>query len=623
MLGDHNTQHNLNVIAAVLKRLQPLRQPIEQMRWLSERFVPPPGFAEAEAAIRKLGTVVLLGPPGAGRTAAAQMLVFNSRSGQGDLHELDPQEPDEGSSSCIDPDLIGNGDGMWVDLSGASQQLWSQLQKELPGLHHHVQERNARLVVIQPHELDLRADFRPYVTHIASPRREEVFGHLLDVEGLAYGADQPTPDFLKSSRSMGDIRRFVDDILDARKQRVGQADKGDLQRWIAAAEQPTSPRETPVSEALTKLTLASQRALLLSVAMLHGAHPDVINGAATALMASLPGELDAALNRPPLGERLREVSAETDAARHVRFTSPGYETAVRLFFWRHFPELHDVLANWVRTTLGSNELSPEDRVEMARGFAAQCLGIRYRRYWTDLVEHLTAQQSNPASELAAAAVLRVGLGDEANSRTFRRQIYDWSTANGTSGSLATVLVVACQQMTRTHSGEALVRLHHLARRHPERTDIWDALTDVVYSNGSLLRLLLARLADRPFETTRAVDARIFLHVADPARLTARQPTSQAPITQSDLTRLLAAGWTLAFTRLPDTEWASRASDWLRCAAEDDARRRPLLNVLIEGGRPATAVLPQLYGLAHRAPFRDVIADLVLNQISAAQGVELP
>jgi hypothetical protein len=178
-------------------------------------------------------------------------------------------------------------------------------------------------------------------------------------------------------------------------------------------------------------------------------------------------------------------------------------------------------------------------------------------------------------------------------------------------------------MIRTHPGEALVRLHHLARQHPERTDIWDALSDVVHDNGSLLHLLLSRLADRPFETTRTVDARIFLHVADPGRLAARRPTSQPPITQIDLSRRLASGWTLAFTRLPGTEWASRASDWLRCAAEDDTSRRPLLNVLIEGGRPAIAVLPQLYGLAHRAPFRDVIADLILNQISAVQGVELP
>ena len=626
MLGDGNTQNNLSIIAAGLKRFQqryPLYQPIDQLHRLAQRFVPPPGFAEAQAALRELRTVVLLGPPGAGRTAAAQMLVFSSRSGRGELHELDPQEPDEGSWPRIDPDLIGQEDGMWVDLSDADQQLWSQAQRELPALLRRVQERNARLVVIQPHDLDLRADFRAYLKRIGSPRQEEGFGQLLRVEGLTDGADLPAPDFLKGQRSMADIRQFVDDILDAKEQRTDPADKGSLQRWIAAAEQPTPPRETPVSEAVTKLTLASQRALLLSVAMLHGAHADVINGAASALVASLPGEPDAALDQHPLGERLREVGAETDTARHVRFTRSGYEAAVRLFFWRHYPELHGILATWVRTTLGSNDLSEDDRTEMARGFADQCLDARYQRYWTDLVEHLTAQQSDTARELAAAAILLAGLGDAANSRAFRRQIYDWSRASGTSGSLATVLLAACQQMARTHPREALVRLHHLARWHPERTDIWDALVDVVYGNRPLLRLLLSRLTDRPFETTRTVDARIFLRVADPARLTARQPASQPPIAQSDVTRQLAAGWTLAFTRLPGTEWASRASDWLRCAAEDDTSRHPLLNVLIEGGRPATAVLPQLYGLAHRAPFRDVIADLVLNQISAVQGVELP
>jgi hypothetical protein len=139
----------------------------------------------------------------------------------------------------------------------------------------------------------------------------------------------------------------------------------------------------------------------------------------------------------------------------------------------------------------------------------------------------------------------------------------------------------------------------------------------------LLRLLLSRLTDRPSETTLTVDARIFIHVADPARLTTRQPGSRPPIAQSDVARQLAAGWTRAFTLLPDTEWASRAGGWLRYAAMDSSSRHPLLNVLIEGGRPTTAVLPQLYGLAYRAQFRDEIADLVLNQISAVQGVELP
>jgi hypothetical protein len=623
MAGDHNTQHNLNIIAAGLKRLQPLRQPIDHLRWLAERFVPPPGFGEAQAAIRELRTVILDGPPGAGRTAAAQMLVFSSWSGQGELHELDPQEPDEGSSFHIDPDLIGREDGMWMDLSDKSQQLWIQIQKDLPELHHCVQERDARLIVIQPNGLGLRADFRPHLRLIGSPQQQEVFRHLLEVEGLANGAASPAPDFLRNPRFMNDIRRFVDDILDARDQQANESDKGDLRRWIAAAERPTSPRETRVSEALSGLPLASQRALLLSVAMLHGAHADVIDSAASALVAHLRGEPDAVLNRPPLGERLREVGAETDPARHVRFTSSGYERAVRLFFWRHFPELHSTLADWVRTTLNSNDLSDDDHTEMAGGFATQCLDARYQHYWTSLVERLTAQRSNPACELAAVAVLRVGLADEANSRTVRRQIYDWSRANDTSGSLATVLVSACQQMTQTHPAEALVRLHHLARRHQKRMDIWDVLVVVVYGNEPLLRLLLSRLTNGPPETTRAVDARIFLHVADPARLTARQLANQSPIAQSDIARQLVEGWTLAFTRLPGTEWASRASDWLRCAAEDDTYRLPLLNALIEGGRQAPAVLPQLYGLAHRAPHLEVIADLVLNHISAVQGIELP
>jgi TIR domain len=623
MFGDGNTQNNLSLITEGLKRLQqrhPIHQPIDHLHRLAERFVRPPGFSEALAVLRELRTVVLIGQPGSGRTAAAQMLLFNSRSGSGELYELDPQEPDEGSSFYIDPDLISRDDGMWVDLSGASRQLWNQIQKELPALHHRVQEGNARLVVIAPHGMDLRADFRPYLKRIDRPRQEEAFGHLLRVEGLADSADLPTPDSLNNLQSMDSIIQFVDDILTAKEQQAG---KGDLQSWIAVAEKPTSPRETPVSEALAKLTSASQRALLLSVAMLHGAHADVINGAASALMARLPGEPDAALGRLPLGERLREVGAETNAARQVHFARSGYEATVRLFFWRHFPELHDVLATWVGATLGSNDLSDDDRAEMAGGFAAQCLDSRYQRYWTAMVGHLTAQRSDPARELAAAAILREGLGDEANSRTFRRQIYDWSRSSGTRGSLATVLVAACQQMSRTHPGEALVRLHHLARQHPERTDIWDVLVDVVYGNRRLLRLLLSRLTDRPSETTLTVDARIFIHVADPARLTTRQPGSRPPIAQSDVARQLAAGWTRAFTRLPDTEWASRAGGWLRYAAMDSSSRHPLLNVLIEGGRPTTAVLPQLYGLAYRAQFRDEIADLVLNQISAVQGVELP
>jgi hypothetical protein len=75
--------------------------------------------------------------------------------------------------------------------------------------------------------------------------------------------------------------------------------------------------------------------------------------------------------------------------------------------------------------------------------------------------------------------------------------------------------------------------------------------------------------------------------------------------------------------LPAEEWASRARDWLGRAVEDNAGQRSgLVDLLVDGARHAPAVLPQLYWLARRSAFRDAIADVVLEKVSAAQGVEL-
>jgi hypothetical protein len=619
-IGDGNTQNNFLTYAFTrLKAIQPLRQPVDQLRWLSDRFVAPPGFDAAQAAIRNPGTVVLIGAPGSGRTTAAQMLVFRSWSGQGKVHELEPQQPDDGSSFYIDADLIARDDGMWMDLSDADSELWDRIQKELPEVRQRVLDCRARLVIIQPHWAELRPDFEPFQKRIGKPPQLDAFYQHLRAECLANGEQPITPHSLTGPRSMSDVRRLVVDILYAKEQSGG---KGGLADWIAAADQPTSPRETRVSEAIVKLTSAADRALLLSVAMLHGAHADVIDSAATSLLARLPCESETALERAPLGERLRKVGAEADAVRHVRFAHSRYEAAVRMFFWRHFPELHNTITEWVQEELDSDDLSDDDRTELARGFVAQCLDDRYQSRWTDMVKHLTAQRVNPSRELAAAAILQVGLGDEANGRTFRRQIYDWSRESGASGSLTTVLVAACQQMAETHAAEALVRLHHLARRHPGRTDVRDALAEVAHRDQWLLRLLLSRLANGRSSAMQETDARIFLDTVD-ALSTDFRWASQPLIARGDTARQLAAGWALAFTCLPADEWASRVYDWLRRSVEDEANRHALVDVLVEGARQIPAVFPQLYGVAHRAPFGDVIADVVLTKISAVQGVELP
>jgi hypothetical protein len=611
-IGDGNTQINyLNY--ARLKELQPLPEPIDHLRWLDDRFVPPPGFDAALTAIKPVGTVVLDGPPGTGRTAAAKMLAFRSWPGSGKPHELHPQEPGEGAWLHIDPGLVGRGDAMWLDLSNASSELWIKIQNELPALHTRVQALEARLVVIQPYALGLRSDFLQYLRRIGSPGQTEVFSHLLQIEGLAIGNCVPQAKFLEKQRSMADIRQFVDDILSAKDQ---SEETGNLEEWIHAAEQPTSPREASISGSLAGLSLA-ERVLLFCVAMLHGAHADVIDGAAARLLARMPGHYGVTLEEPPLGDRLRKVGASIDIRRCVRFTHSGYDTTIRLFFWRHFPELHQTLTSWVGETVGSSELSDEDRAELASGFASQCLDDdRYKFRWVAMVEGLTAESPRPSRELAAAAILRVGLGDRTNSRQFRRQIYDWSTGR-TSEGLATVLVIACQQMSETHPAEALVRLHHLARHHDQRLDIWDALLDVAYSSRQMLRLLLARLTDRPAEIAHKVDPHIFLYVADPAHFTL------SLVAEDESARQLAAGWALAFARLAGSGWGPRANDWFTHAAEDDANRHALLNVLVDGARQTPGMLSQLYALAYHSPFRDVIAEFVLERISAVQGVELP
>ena len=392
-VGDGGTQ---NIFLSERPRArQPRQQPIDRLRWLADRFVQPPNFDAAASALLKPGTVVLDGRPGAGRTTAAKMLLLGSSSEAEHVHELLPEEPREETSFWLSPDSVAPEDRVWVDLSGPEQLgLWDVIQGELPTLHARVLTCNARLVVIKPYGAELRPDFRQFRRTIERAPAKEVFTHLLQVEGLLHGEDLALPRSLADMPSMADIQQFIDYVLDARDHSAGE---GDLASWITAAEERASPQEEHVAKALATLTDASERALLLSVAMLHGAHADVIDRAATALLVSLQDQPGTALGRCPLHKRLVKVGVNPDTMRHVRFTRPGYEFAVRAFFWKHFPELHKPIATWVRATIDSKELSEAEQEDLAQGFVDQCLEPRYQGFWTDLVKHLTTDsQARPA-----------------------------------------------------------------------------------------------------------------------------------------------------------------------------------------------------------------------------------
>jgi hypothetical protein len=616
-VGGGNTQNNY--LGEPPKARQPRQQPADRLRWLADRFVRPPNFDAAAAALLAPGTVVLDGQPGTGRTAAAKMLLLGSAPEAERIHELLPGEPGEETSFRLSPDSVAPEDRVWVDLSSPEKSgLWNVIQGELPTLHARVLECDARLVIIKPDGAELRPDFREFRWTIERAPAKEVFNRLLRTEGLLHGEDLALPRFLADMPSMADIQQFVDYVLDARERSAGE---GDLASWSAAAEERASPQEKHVTEALTRLTEAPGRALLLSVAMLHGAHADVIDRAATALLVSLQDQPGTALGRFPLHERLVKVDAKPDTMRHVRFTRPGYEFAVRAFFWKHFPELHNPIAAWVRNTIDSGELSQAEQGNLARGFVDQCLERRYQGLWTDLVEHLTRKSASPPCIAVATAVLRHGLRDQKSGRTFRQQIYRWSTAGDLSLRLAGVLVEACDEMAGTYPEQALVRLHHVVRHYPEQADARETLTGLASSDPWLLSYFLHRLSGTRSEEAPDTDVGLFLSIADAGLFTTRWPASRL-IAQRQVAGDLAAGWTLAFMRLPAETWAPAAHRWLSYAAEDDVNRGALLDVLVDGAGLRADLLSRLFGIAHRSEFRDVISRPLLKKISAAQGVGL-
>lgn len=249
--GDGNTQNNY--LGPPAKIRQPRQQPTDRLRWLADRFVKPPGFDAAAAALLKPGTMVLDGQPGVGRTTAAKMLLLGSSSEAEKVHELPLPETREETPFWHRTDSVEADGRLWADLSDPEQAgFWDAVENELPALHARALECNARLVVIKPWDAGLRSDFREFRRTIGRAPAEAVFCHLLRAEGLLLHGDAPgLPGSLTGTPPMAVIQQFIGYVLDARDPSAGD---GDLASWITAAEERASPREEHVTEALATLT---------------------------------------------------------------------------------------------------------------------------------------------------------------------------------------------------------------------------------------------------------------------------------------------------------------------------------------------------------------------------------
>jgi hypothetical protein len=606
----------------------------DQLSWLRRVLVDPCGMGKARVTLAGTGTVILDGAPGSGRTSAARILLREYRRDGGAFHELLPEEDE---LSLRDPALVEAGDQLLLDLSAAADHQWSAARADLPALRKAVHEQRAHLVVVMPHGGVLDPDLQHYRVEIQRPLDREVFRRHLRAYGVPHEQYmQPdvttVTEFLDGRRPMREIADFADLVRRARE----SAGPGEgFAQWCATAKRARNDRRKEVGALVAGLREAPQRALLITVSMLHGAHADVIHRAVHILLRTLdsPTEGISLLQHRDLAEQLAEISATTGPGGHVRFTELDYDSAVRAHFWDHLPDLRPHLGAWAARVVELNDphVSPAVRDGLVARIAGQYLRTGRGEGLAALAERWSSGAASRARLEAAVHALTCGLDDPAHGRDFRERIYQWCAHRRLSGEFAQVLVRVCADvLAASHPDQALLRLYYLARREFGTTRALQALCDLATSSRRLRRRLLDRLARSDFSLP---DLGIFLRVCDPVPLTDSTDAPRALVEEDGAQRSLTTCWQAVLIELPRATWQPHAERWFHAAADGTGHRGELLlDLLVSAaercGDRRGEVFASLFASARGAertapagPARSAeITELLLQKITMAQGL---
>ena len=595
-------------------------------------LVAPAGMGAARHQLADTGTVILDGPPGSGRTSVARVLLRECDQDTGVFQELLPDEEDELSLS--NPALVGTGDRLLLDLSAATAVQWAQARADLSALRKTVHEQRAHLVVVMPHGQLLDPDLQHCRIEIERPDGPQVFRRHLRVHGVPCEPDPTATAFLAEPRPMREIADFADLVRRARE--AAGAEEGFAQ-WCASASKARDDRRAEIATLVAGLREGPQRALLITVAMLHGAHADVIHRAARLLLTTLksPPDEQPLLQRKDLAERLSEISAGAGPDGHVRFTELDYDAAVRAHFWDHIPDLRQPLGTWVARSVESNDpyVTRELRASLVERLAEQYLRAGRGEGLAFLAEDWSAGTASRARLEAAVHALTCGLDDPVQGRNFRRRIYQWCAHRQLKGEFAQVLVQVCADVIAVgHPDQALYRLYHLARRERETTRALEALCGLVATSGRLRRRLLDLLARSPLSPA---ELRIFLSACDPEPLSVPNDNGRALIEENGVRESLTSGWRAVLKGLPHVAWHPYAERWVHTAADAGHRGDLLLDLLVgaadrcddQRGTAFAALYASARAAERTAPHGTTRAgattDRLLEKISTAQGLGRP
>lgn len=608
----------------------PRRIADDQLRLLRQRFVDPTGMGEARRLLAEHSTVILHGAPGSGRSAAARVLLYELHRDTGIFRELLPGDEEE--TPLTDAGLVGAGDRLLLDLAEADGARWWRNRRDLPALRKAVQEQQAHLVVVMPYGGTLESDLQFYRADIEPPSAQEVFRRHLRLHGIPHEEYlQSAPawdDFLAEQRANEEIADFADRV---RRARTAHPARYGFAGWCEQARDARKTWRQEVAALVAERYEVPQRALLITTAMLHGAHADVIHHAAALLLRTLeiPEDRIAPLEGKDLAERLTEISASAGPDGHVRFDKLDFDAAVRAHFWDHLPDFRRLLGVWTArsTELDDPHLTAGLRKDLVERLAHQYLRAGKWKELAAMADGWGTNATTPTRSTAAVHALTPGLEHKRYGGSFRQLVYTWCRDKHLTGHLAYVLLRVCTDVIApTHPDQAMVRLHHLARRERGATPALDALCELVATSSRLRRRMLDRLTRQSFPS--AADARLFLRICDPVPLTDPGGAPRALVDERYVQECVTSGWREVFAELPQPYWQPYAQRWLHTASDAGDHRDLLLGLLVNAAGRNGGHLAALYSAARAAEpttaggaARGVATtDHLLQKISAAQGL---
>ncbi|WP_017593963.1 hypothetical protein [Nocardiopsis potens] len=493
-------------------------------------FVEPGGFPEVDPDGAPPGTLLLTGTPGSGRRGAA-MRWLQLAGGAARRARAIRTLPDGGGNGAplLDQEAVAPGELLYLDASLEDEDggLLTRLAAELAGYRAAVERSGAWLaVVLDPGQTRALPDAdRQEAVSIRRPDVPEVFAAHLRVLGL-----EPPPGFdpaewlgsWAGSASVGEAADLA--LLVRQAQRAAAAGSG-FEDWFTDAFVSVADWSEEIGRRLDERRSSAERAVLLSAAVLEGLSAEQVFAGAQRLRAkaAAPEDEEPPLERKGFAARLAELGVGVHADRRVAFTEFRYAAAVRMRFWDDYPWLHEEFEEWIAEYLDEEPLPAGARTAVAERLVEQCLRVGRGDAVLALVGRWASEEGGMTGQ--AVRALRMLLEDEHAASGTRRWLYAQATSPETPEVRALAVTAVCLEvLVGTHPHQAVVRLHHVARRRGRSQAAEEAargLVRLAEGDPRLRGAVLHRFADRlavPGGAHRRTDDELLYRVTDPGVL---------------------------------------------------------------------------------------------------------